>query len=132
MICYGARRRKGGLVAGAAVVAITGVVLLAMVWPAVAADGRPQVSGAQFYVVGTDGRSVPDPAFQRERPEPRLITAPTTVPDAGESGNSSAKPRKSYDTFDEMRCEQFGFYYTKSGRCIVPAGTRMPPRNPRR
>jgi hypothetical protein len=114
--------------------------------PGVAASTPP---AGKFYVVQADGESRPqDPvregvavsADQRlsgSGQADRQKSAPAG-PQArkGTGGRlsgagtlritgTSAPPKPARDEFAAFRCEQFGFYYTKDGRCVAPA-TRRP------
>lgn len=110
----------------------------------------------KFYVVQPDGKSRPqDPVREGVAisPDKRLSgsgqadrqTTGTAGPRAriGTGGRvsgagtiritgTSAPPKPARDEFAAFRCEQFGFYYTKGGRCVAPA-TRIPatPARPR-
>ena len=112
----------------------------------------------KFYVVQPDGKSRPqDPvregvaisADKRLSGSGRAArkTTATAGPTARERTGSraseaaaihitgvSAPPKPARDEFAAFRCEQFGFYYTKDGRCVVPAtrrpATPAPPRLP--
>lgn len=90
----------------------------------------PSLAG--FYLVDSTGESVPD------EPTVEIIgnaRADSSVTIVGASSGSPGDPedrqkpvvriiteirRPAAEPFAEWRCERFGFYYTKDGRCVAP------------
>ena len=136
-------------------------LLLGLSGPSGAAEPKMTAStqpAGKFYVVQPDGKSRPqDPVREgvAVSPDKRLSgsgqadrqTSATASPKArnGTGGQvsdastiriagTSAPPKPARDEFAAFRCEQFGFYYTKDGRCVAPAtripATPAPPRPP--
>jgi hypothetical protein len=90
---------------------------------------------AVFYSVEEDGRSVredidtaviadphakPSRTVVTGRPKAKQQVQPGKIPRA--TVVLSAKPKR-HDSFAELRCERYGFYYTSRGDCIVPAAS---------
>jgi hypothetical protein len=94
----------------------------------VIADDPSQRSSAQFYVVGADGRSAPDPEIERVLPPPPSSPPAPAPRPPGVRIEVHQTPARERDDFEEMRCEQAGFYFTNDGRCVVPARVVRRPR----
>jgi hypothetical protein len=90
---------------------------------------------AAFYTVDTEGQSVRETpaveAIATRRPEPSLTivgSAPGTSPGARRDGEPPSKRvqlqvrqvRRS--ALDAYRCERYGFYYARDGRCVLAGG----------
>ncbi len=96
--------------------------LLLAAMPAAAGDQQAPVSAAQFYVVGADGRSVPDPAIRRIVPPPRRAAPPAKRPATKSRTVVRVHEQPGQQRDDAMaadRCERFGFFYTADGRCVI-------------
>jgi hypothetical protein len=149
------QRRDGNHSLEAALLRVALIVpwlLLCLTGPSVAAEPKLTAStppAGKFYVVQADGKSrQQDPVREgvAVSPDKRLSgagqadrkTTGTAGPRArngtgGQVSNAStsrmagtsAPPKPARDEFAAFRCERFGFYYTKAGRCVVPA-TRIP------
>jgi len=134
-------------------------LLLVLSGPSHAAEPKMTDStppAGKFYVVQPDGKSRPqDPVREgvAVRADKRLSGSgqadrQTTATAGAKARNgtggrvsgastthitgTSAPPKPAHDEFAAFRCEQFGFYYTKDGRCVAPT-TRIPatPARPR-
>ena len=121
-------------------------LLLGLSGPSGAAEpGRTASTppAGKFYVVQPDGKSRPqdpvregvavsaDTRLSGSGQHDRQTTATATAGPKARNG-TSALPKPARDEFAAFRCEQFGFYYTKDGRCVAPAA-RIPatPAGPR-
>ena len=105
------------------------VIATGIAAPAFAGDGATPASQARFYVVDASGRSVPDPSVRYVKPKPR----PAPVEKVAAPGPTRVRVRiesspRRRDAFEEARCENAGFFYTSDGRCVMPAGMRVPRR----
>lgn len=87
---------------------------------------------AVFYAIDSEGRST------RETPSVAVILSPKTNAERSVMTDrprlkrkayqkkrshtvvSIRVPRAVYDSSEAFRCEQYGFYYTTDGRCVLP------------
>ncbi len=131
-------------------------LLIGLVDPASAAETKSAAGTAtasKFYVVRPDGTSrQQDPVREgvalgadkrlsgksqkdQEKKSQPATKRPPEKPPARQSTIrvKSSQDRPPRDESAALRCEQLGFYYTKDGRCIVPAPRRpaTPPEPPR-
>lgn len=89
---------------------------------------------AAFYTIDEAGRSV------RDTPVVEAIATPeatSTVVIVGLSSESASPPARSVvlrstraakgrpNRFARYRCERSGFYFTQSGRCVLPANSKL-------
>ena len=88
---------------------------------------------AVFYSVADDGRSTREPvdvatiSDPGARPSRAIVTG---RPKSKRKVRPKAEPLQTIsvsdrhvhrDSFAEFRCEQYGFYYTRNGKCLMPA-----------
>jgi glucan-binding YG repeat protein len=89
---------------------------------------------AKFYKLDGRGRSTSDSVTVPTLSNPKT-EKPAPVKQPASESKQKAKPKDSskkvnitinrdknkYNRQDEWQCERSGFYYTKDGRCVVPA-----------
>ena len=88
---------------------------------------------AAFYTVSKEGRSVPEVvdvvmiADPDAKPGRAVVTGRSKSRQKARRNKlrraSTPSARAPHDSFAEYRCERYGFYYTSSGNCVVPAAT---------